>query len=533
MSSSTLTEAAPSSKGSAQALLAVKSVSKKFGDFVANDAIDLSLEAGKIHALLGENGAGKSTLVKMIYGALQPTSGQIIWQGEALCIDNPAAARELGIGMVFQHFSLFEALTVTENISLALPPHLRTSDLEERIASLSQDYGLPLNPQALVVDLSVGERQRIEIVRCLLQEPRLLIMDEPTAVLTPQEAEALFATLNRLTTEGCAVLYISHRLEEVKQLCHDATILRHGKVVAQLDPQLETAATLAQHMVGTSVHEVSRQECEQSGEVALQLSNLKQMADTPFGVHLLDINLQVRSGEIMAIAGVAGNGQGELFSVLSGEVINDVAGAISIQGEACGQMGINARRQLHAAFVPEERNGHGAVADFSLTENILLSRHAVADGQQPLHKGWAGIDRAELASVNQSVAKKYDVRSASIDAEAGSLSGGNLQKFVVGRELERQPKVLVINQPTWGVDAGAAALIRQALIDLSRQGSAILVISQDLDEIFELADRIAVISRGHLSASHFASEMTREDIGLLMSKEETSHPVSSLSEGGA
>ena len=271
-------------------LLEVRALTKMFGDFCANDKIDLALEAGKIHALLGENGAGKSTLVKMIYGALQPTSGNILWQGKAMKVDNPAAARELGIGMVFQHFSLFEALTVTENISLALPPQLRTGDLSQRIAELSKNYGLPLNPEALVADLSVGERQRIEIVRCLLQEPRLLIMDEPTAVLTPQEADALFGTLNRLTNEGCAVLYISHRLEEVKQLCHDATILRHGEVVARVDPQEETAATLAQHMVGSSVHEVRRQDDHQTGANLLQLINLNQPADTPFGVDLLDVN---------------------------------------------------------------------------------------------------------------------------------------------------------------------------------------------------------------------------------------------------
>jgi simple sugar transport system ATP-binding protein len=514
-------------------LLEVKSLTKKFGDFVANASIDLVLEAGNIHALLGENGAGKSTLVKMIYGALQPTAGQIVWQGQTVTIENPAAARDLGIGMVFQHFSLFEALTVTENISLALPPHLRTQDLEERIANLSEDYGLPLNPRALVVDLSVGERQRIEIVRCLLQEPRLLIMDEPTAVLTPQEAQALFTTLRRLADEGCAVLYISHRLEEVKQLCHDATILRLGKVVAQLDPQQETPGTLAQHMVGSSVHAVSRQENNQAGDTLLQLTNLYQRADTPFGVDLVDLNLEVRSGEIVAIAGVAGNGQGELFSALSGEVTNRDAAAISIQGQTCGHTGINGRRQLQAAFVPEERNGHSAIGNFSLTENILLSRHAVADDQPPLHQGWVGIKRAELTKVNTKVASQYDVRSASIDAEAGSLSGGNLQKFVVGRELDRQPKVLIINQPTWGVDAGAAALIRQALIDLSRQGSAILVISQDLDEIFELADRVAVISRGQLSSSYQASAISREEIGLLMSQEKSAPNLEAIAQGSS
>ena len=250
-------------------LLQVKDISKKFGDFYANDTVNLAIETGKVHALLGENGAGKSTLVKMMYGALQPTAGRIYWQGKPVSITSPAHARELGIGMVFQHFSLFEALTVAENISLALPKSLRQGDLSQRIASLSQDYGLPLNPDALVADLSVGERQRIEIVRCLLQQPKLLIMDEPTAVLTPQEAQGLFSTLRRLVKEGCAVLYISHRLEEVKQICHDATILRHGKLVAQVDPQLETAATLAQLMVGASVHQVSRDANGQMGDVLL------------------------------------------------------------------------------------------------------------------------------------------------------------------------------------------------------------------------------------------------------------------------
>jgi simple sugar transport system ATP-binding protein len=500
-----------------QVLLQVQALTKKFGEFVANDRVNLTLRPGRVHALLGENGAGKSTLVKMIYGALQPTSGTILWCDECLQIGHPAAARALGIGMVFQHFSLFEALTVTENISLALPPNLRTDDLHKLIAILSEDYGLPLNPHALVADLSVGERQRIEIVRCLLQEPRLLIMDEPTAVLTPQEADALFATLERLTHEGCAVLYISHRLEEVKQLCHDATILRHGQVVAQVDPQQETAATLAQHMVGSDVHEVKHLVAAKTGETLLHLRQLNQSAQTPFGVDLVNIDLQVCSGEIVAIAGIAGNGQGELFAAVSGETRNSRADAIIIQGIECGHQGINCRRQLHTAFVPEERNGHGAVGTFSLTDNILLSRHAVHDNQMPMHKGWLGIDRNALQCVNARVVREYDVRTVSMDVEAGALSGGNLQKFVLGRELDRQPKVLVVNQPTWGVDAGAAALIRQALIDLSRQGSAILVISQDLDEIFALADRIAVICRGQLSTASAAADMTRQHVGLLMS----------------
>jgi ABC-type uncharacterized transport system ATPase subunit len=497
-------------------LLQVKAITKKFGDFHANDTLNLSIETGRVHALLGENGAGKSTLVKMMYGALQPTSGSIYWQGQQVSIASPAHARELGIGMVFQHFSLFEALTVVENISLALPPQLRQGDLSQRIADLSLDYGLPLNPAALVADLSVGERQRIEIVRCLLQQPKLLIMDEPTAVLTPQEAQALFSTLRRLVEEGCAVLYISHRLEEVKQICQDATILRHGKLVAEVDPQVETAATLAQLMVGASVHQVSRDSNNQVGDVLLDISNLSQKSSTPFGVDLVDVNLQVKSGEILAIAGIAGNGQGELFGVVSGEECNPNQSSISLLGQVSNALNINQRRCLGAAFVPEERMGHGAVEHLSLTDNILLSRHACNDTQSPLNRGWLGIDKRQLAKLNQAIGIDYDVRKSKEDATAGSLSGGNLQKFVVGRELNRKPKVLVINQPTWGVDAGAAALIRQAVIDLSRQGSAILIISQDLDEIFELADTIAVMSRGQLSPTYAAGDLTREQIGLMM-----------------
>jgi len=497
-------------------LLQVKNISKKFGDFYANDMLNLSIETGKVHALLGENGAGKSTLVKMMYGALQPTSGSIHWQGQHVSIDSPAHARNLGIGMVFQHFSLFEALTVAENISLALPAQLRQGDLSQRIADLSQDYGLPLNPAALVADLSVGERQRIEIVRCLLQQPKLLIMDEPTAVLTPQEAQALFSTLRRLVEEGCAVLYISHRLEEVKQICHDATILRHGKLVAEVDPQVETAATLAQLMVGASVHQVSRDANDQVGDVLLELSHLYKGSSTPFGVDLVDVNLQVKSGEILAIAGVAGNGQGELFSVISGEECNPNQNFISLLGQISDGLNINQRRCLGAAFVPEERMGHSAVEHLSLTDNILLSRHACIDTESSLDLGWLGIDRNQLAHLNKVIGIDYDVRKSKEDAIAGSLSGGNLQKFVVGRELNRQPKVLVINQPTWGVDAGAAALIRQAVVDLSRQGSAILIISQDLDEIFELADTIAVMSRGQLSPTYAAGDLSREQIGLMM-----------------
>ncbi|MEI2385885.1 ABC transporter ATP-binding protein [Breoghania sp. JC706] len=493
-------------------LLVARAITKRFGDLLANDHIDFAIRAGEIHALLGENGAGKSTLVKILYGALEPNEGQILWDGRPVTIASPAAARALGIGMVFQHFSLFEALTVAENIALALNDAPAMKDLSERIETVSRDYGLPLNPASRVADLSVGQRQRIEIVRCLLQQPRLIIMDEPTSVLTPQESDGLFKTLERLALEGCAILYISHRLEEVKRLCRAATILRHGKVVGSCDPRKETAGSLASMMVGADVKQVKADGTPATGPVRLALNDLTMPAESPFAVPPKHVGLAVRGGEVVAIAGIAGNGQSELFDAISGETIARQADAVEIDGKPSGRMGITQRRRAGAAFVPEERLGHGAVPGLALADNILLTRHSTGDGLVNLTMLARGAARA----MEQRIKGAFDVRMSRDNPEARSLSGGNLQKFVMGRELDRSPGVLVVNQPTWGVDAGAAALIRQSLIDLARAGSAVLVISQDLDEIFEIADRIAVISRGQLSPAEPASDMTRERIGLLM-----------------
>jgi len=493
-------------------LLEALDVTKVFGTLKANDHVTLRVKPGEIHAFLGENGAGKSTLVKMIYGALQPSSGEFRWMGKPVSVPNPAAARRLGIGMVFQHFSLFEALSVAENIALAMPGAFDMKALSERITRVSRDYGLPLSPAAVVADLSVGERQRIEIVRCLLQAPKLLIMDEPTAVLTPQEANQLFVTLQRLASEGCAVIYISHRLEEVKRLCHNATILRHGKVVANVDPMRETAASLARLMVGGDIHVVKAADQDMAGPPRMTLDRLRLAADGPFAVELKNISLTVRAGEVVAIAGVAGNGQAELFDAVSGERLLQSAAMLAIDGRPMGREGVNARRAAGAAFVPEERLGHGAVPGFTLSQNVVLTRHATDAAL--VRSGL--VSRAAAEEISARVCQTFDVRKAKSDPEARALSGGNLQKFVVGRELDRKPGLLVVNQPTWGVDAGASATIRQAIVDLARQGSAVLVISQDLDEIFEIADRIAVISRGELSEAYAAGDLTAEKIGLLM-----------------
>ncbi|MCX5514823.1 ABC transporter ATP-binding protein [Kaistia algarum] len=494
-------------------LLEAVGITKRFGDFTANDNVDFAIRPGEIHALLGENGAGKSTLVKIIYGSLQPTDGELRWKGQPVVIPNPSAARRLGIGMVFQHFSLFEALTVTENIALALSDRNNRAELAREIEKVSAEYGLPLNPASRIVDLSVGERQRVEIVRCLLQNPELLIMDEPTSVLTPQEADDLFVTLDKLIARGCAVLYISHRLEEVKQICHHATILRLGRIVGECDPQKETASRLASLMVGAEVHAITSDTPPPiAAKARFVIQGLSMPEPHPFAVALKNVSLEVKAGEIVGIAGIAGNGQSELFEALSGERLADRADAVLIDNRPAGRMGVTARRRLGAAFVPEERMGHGAVPRLKLSDNVLLTRHATGD--QLMRIGV--IDFASMKTLAERIGRSFDVRKSGPDPEAGSLSGGNLQKFIVGREIDRQPGVLLVSQPTWGVDAGAAAVIRQALIDLARSGSAVIVVSQDLDEIFEIADRIAVISRGHLSDPVPARTMTREQIGLMM-----------------
>jgi ABC-type uncharacterized transport system ATPase subunit len=499
-------------------LLSTRGLTKTFGDLVANEALDLDIRKGEIHALLGENGAGKSTLVKMLYGSLQPDSGSIMWRGKETSIANPAAARNLGIGMVFQHFSLFEALTVADNILISTDNPVSRQRVAHDAERLAEAYGLPLNTRSYVGDLSVGERQRVEIVRCLLQDPQLIILDEPTSVLTPQEAEGLFETLLRLRAEGRSVLYISHRLEEVKALCDRATVLRHGKKIGECDPAQETAASLAAMMVGAQVEKVERDHdgaLAATCEVHLELSDASLEPESPFAVRLRNLDLQVRSGEIVGIAGVAGNGQSELFRLISGEV-SAPRDQIKIRGQQAGGLSVNGRRRLGAAFVPEERLGHGAVPDMTLSENLLLSRHA-SDRVAFQRFGPLGVVwKSMLTEAMKRICNAMDVRKSTADPAASALSGGNLQKFIIGRELDRQPSILVVNQPTWGVDAGAAQRIRKALVDLAKTGSAILMISQDLDEIFEIADRILVIDDGSLREAGAASKVTRKEVGIFM-----------------
>jgi simple sugar transport system ATP-binding protein len=492
------------------ALLLLEGLSKSFPGVRANDDVGFAVRHGEIHALLGENGAGKSTLVKMIYGVLQPDSGTMHFNGEPYRPQKPSDARAHGIGMVFQHFSLFEALTVADNVALGISPELAKGDLGKRIVEVSDYYGLKLEPARQVGTLSVGERQRVEVVRCLLQNPRLVIMDEPTSVLTPQEVDALFATLRRLAAEGCSILYISHKLEEIRALCDVATVLRGGRVVATCSPKNETARSLAEMMIGTTLSAPERLRT-MPGPVRLSLNRLSVTSDQTFGVDLEDVSLEVRSGEVIGIAGVAGNGQIELLEALIGEVPADRSDAITIDGTPAGLLGPAARRRLGLAAIPEERLGHAAAPDLSLAENVILS----AEVRRDLAPGGM-IDWRKVEAFARSIIDRFNVKANGTAAAARSLSGGNLQKFVVGREVLQQPTVLVASQPTWGVDAGAAAFIRKVLIELAAQGAAVLVISQDLDELFEISSRIAVIAEGRLSEARPIEELTVEAIGMAM-----------------
>ncbi|MCB1366377.1 MAG: ABC transporter ATP-binding protein, partial [Rhodobacteraceae bacterium] len=413
------------------------------------------------------------------------------------------------VAMVFQHFSLFEAMSVAENISLGMenPPSRR--ELAARIREVSNAYKLPLDPDRIIGDLSVGERQRVEIIRCLLQNPKLLIMDEPTSVLTPQEVDVLFETLNKLSSEGTAILYISHKLEEIRTLCHHATILRHGKVVDNCDPTQQTARRLAEMMVGSALHIPAKKNLH-PGEVLLEVDHLTARSRTPFGTSLKDISLKVRSGEVMGIGGVAGNGQDELLAALSGEILvkRDMIRVLNVD---TGDLRPNERRELGLLTAPEERLGHAAAPNMSLTENAMLTAHQ----RQKLTTG--GFLRWNAArGFARAIVKQFDVRTPGIANAARSLSGGNLQKFVIGREILQNPRVLVVNQPTWGVDAAAASAIRQALMNLAEAGAAVVVISQDLDELLEMSDRLAILNEGRLSVPAEAADLTIEAIGLMM-----------------
>ncbi|KMK66098.1 ABC transporter ATP-binding protein [Puniceibacterium sp. IMCC21224] len=490
-------------------LLSLRGLTKAYPGVVANDDVSFDIGTGEIHALLGENGAGKSTLVKMIYGLVKPDKGEMTLAGIPYAPAEPRAARALGVAMVFQHFSLFDALSVAENVALGMENPPKTRDLAVQIREVSETYGLPLDPFRIVGTLSAGERQRVEIIRCLLQNPRLLIMDEPTSVLTPQEVEILFLTLRKLSAEGTAILYISHKLEEIRSLCDHATILRLGKKVGSAIPRDASARELGEMMVGASFA-TPQAKAHDPGAVLLKVQNLSLPAPGAFGTPLRDISFEVRAGEVLGLGGVAGNGQDELLAALSGERVSN-PGSVTLKGKDVSRTGPMARRDAGLLSAPEERLGHAAAPNMSLIENAVLT---AARREGLVANGFVSWNKTR--GFTEKVIKRFDVRTPSPGTAARALSGGNLQKFVIGREILQRPDVLVVNQPTWGVDAAAAAAIRQALLDLAAAGAAIICISQDLDELMEISDLFAALNEGRLSAIRPVTDLDMKQIGLMM-----------------
>ncbi len=491
--------------------LQLTGITKAYPGVVANSDVSLTVLPGQTHAVLGENGAGKSTLMKIIYGAIQPDAGQIFLNGQPIRIRNPKEARANGISMVFQHFNLFDTMTVAENVWLGLARE-SLAQVTASILAKAEEYGLDVDPHRPVHTLSVGEMQRVEIIRALLTRPELLILDEPTSVLTPQAVEKLFAVLQKLASEGCSILYISHKLHEIRALCNACTVLRAGKVTGVCNPKEESNASLSRLMIGAEPPTLQRR-AQATGAARLRVNALRLPREDQFGVDLDGIDLEVRAGEVVGIAGVSGNGQKELLYALSGEDCRAAAGSVQMGSTDVSALHPGARRKLGLHFVPEERLGRGAVPTLSLAQNLLLTRTG-AIAHPRFAGGWIRV--GQLQSHAAKLIANFNVKAGGPQALARSLSGGNLQKFIVGREIDAQPTLFIVSQPTWGVDVGAAAQIRAEILALRDAGCAVLVVSEELEELFEICDRLHVIARGKLSPSIPMAEATVEKIGVWM-----------------
>ena len=492
--------------------LELKNITKRYGSMLANDQVSIKVKKGEIHALLGENGAGKSTLVNILYGTVRADEGEILWEGKPVEIHNPSQARNLGIGIVFQHFALFEALTVAENIALGIGYKGSTQKLLSHIKEITAKYNLQINPVQPIIELSAGEKQRIEIIRCLLQDPQLLILDEPTSVLTTIETEQLFQTLHTLIDEGRSVLFIGHKLKEIRRICHEATVLRAGKLVGTCKPQKMEIKEIAEMMVGSEIGGYMVRSKQSSTESILRVQTKKPTTEQSQRVFYVR-ELEVKRSCITGIAGIAGNGQDELMSFLSGEIQGE-ADEITMGEKQIGNWDVRRKHTAGIMYIPTERLGRAAVPMMNLTDNSLI-------GTILQHRfiNRAGlINYPELREFSVEILKSYNVMARDIQMNADSLSGGNLQKFIVGRTILQTPTILLVSNPTWGVDIAAAISIRNNIISLRDQGVAILVASEDLDELFAICDELAVIKDGVLSPTIPINQTSLEAIGLMMTK---------------
>ena len=495
-------------------------ITKRFPGVVANDDVDLRVERGSVHALLGENGAGKTTLMNVLYGLYQPEEGRVVVDGEERSFDSPRDAIDAGIGMIHQHFMLVDTMTVAENIALGNEPRkwfglaVDRERIDREIRDLCDRYGFDVDPDATVSDLSVGAQQRVEILKALYRGADVLILDEPTAVLTPQEVEGLYDVLEELTAQGKTVIFITHKLGEATHAADEITVLRNGEAVGTVDPAATTREELAEYMVGREVLLEADTDPREPGESVLSARDIVVEDDRGIDV-VSGLDLEVREGEIFGIAGVDGNGQGELIEAITGLRTPD-SGTITFGGENVTDWSRRERIDAGMAYIPEDRHEQGLVMPFDLVENGVLG------SQRSSRFARSGrIDWARVREHTEEIIDTYDVRPPDADADAVSLSGGNQQKFIVGREFERDPDLVVATHPTRGVDIGSTEFIHDRLLELRQQGVAVLLVSSKLDEVQSLSDRLAVIYEGEFMDVTDPDDVTEEDLGLLMAGE---HP---------
>jgi simple sugar transport system ATP-binding protein len=490
----------------------MRAIVKRFPGVLANDAVDFEVRRGEVHALLGENGAGKSTLMNVLAGLYRPDAGTIAVRGRAVSFDSPRDAIAAGLGMVHQHFTLVPSLSVTENVLLGLPEPRFRLDLrryEARIGTLALETGLAVDPGSMIWQLSVGEQQRVEILKMLYRGATILVMDEPTAVLAPQETEELFRTLRSMTARGDSVVFISHKLDEVLHIADRITVMRRGRVTAAAVPAAGmTKRELAQLMVGREVLETVDKEAREPGPVVLELDGVSAISDR--GLRCLsDVRLEVRSGEILGLAGVAGNGQSELAEVITG--LRECQGRITVNGREVANRPVIETIEAGVAHVPEDRTGTGSAPNLSLTDNLIMKSYR----SRPIGGGWT-IDRLVARHRAEELKEAYEVAAPSVDTEARLLSGGNLQRLILAREISSGPGLMVAVQPTRGLDVGAIETVHRLLLEQRGGGTAILLISEDLDEILSVADRVAVIYEGRVSPPMATADADVAELGLLM-----------------
>ena len=488
--------------------LKISNVTKIYPGCVANDNVSLEFNSGKIYALLGENGAGKSTLVKILSGVIIPDEGKIYLNENNLKLNSPLDAKKNDIGMVFQHFNLFETLSVFEN--LIIDSDEQRESLREKIDSIMKKYNFSIDLDIPVLNLSAGQKQKVEIIRCLIRSPKVLIMDEPTSVLTEQETSELFLSLKKFSEEGILIIYITHKLKEVMQLCDEVAVMRRGKLVSVSEIKNENIESLANKMVGQNLKTIKKKKAKTSSDQLIKITNLNFTSEDPFETNLMDINFSVNRGECLGIAGISGNGQSELFQVLSGEIISE-KNSIEFNNNYIGDLNPQERREYLMAFSPEDRLEQAAIPQMKIFENVALNNFKSSNF---FNNGL--INENKIKEHSKKIISDFNVNTDNIELKSQFLSGGNLQKLIIGRELITSPDLLICFNPTWGLDVGAINYIHETLIKINEQNKSIILISTDTDELLKLSDKISVIHKGKLSKIMNAEEVTSEKLGILM-----------------